>query len=488
MTRRAGATCAWPCALAGSLLLVACVAGPDEGDTALEGGGPEYRYRLRFEADDDGGASIHVAVGVPPGAPLGWRVEPPPAPLEVQVTTSHGTALARTEDDGSLELPEGTTRLEYAFPLGPASSDLRTGVLGRISEDGRARPAALVAGEGYLLRPRVPERAARVVVETDGSEQLPWPAAEEGPRRLPARALVDPGFHAFGARRLTATLADGAELELALVGELRVSDDVLTGWLAQAGREVLTVRPTFPARRLLVGLAPVGGVDVASPFGMTLWSEPPSLGLYVGAEATERAFAGDWVAVHEMMHLVHPHVVAAEDEPTVWVTEGLATYLSILGRLRSGRVDGPSGWGELTDGVVAGRDAVRGRTLEELCRVMHREHCYVAVYWGGALVWLDLDLAIRAASDGKAALDDAVARLKDEGRSVTIGQLLAEADRAAGRPVARAVVDRHLKGPALGASEALLARLGIRPAGRWKAALDDRAPEAKARRALGMTR
>jgi hypothetical protein len=466
------------------LLLAACVAAPDAG----QGGGPEYRYRLRFEAEDGGGASIHVAIGVPPGAPLGWRVEPPPAPLEVEVTTTRGTARARTEDDGSLDLPEGTTRLEYAYPLGPASSDLRTGVLGRISQEGRARPAALVAGEGYLLRPRLPEKAARVVLEADGTEQLPWPAAAEGPRRLPARALVDPGFHAFGARRLTTTLPDGAELEVALVGELAASDDVLTGWLAQAGREVLTVRPTFPTRRLLVGLAPVGGVDEASPFGMTLWSEPPSLGLYVGAEATAKAFAGDWVAVHEMMHLVHPHVVPAQDEPTVWVTEGLATYLSILGRLRSGRVDGPTAWGELTDGVVGGRGSVRGRTLEELCRVMHREHCYLAVYWGGALLFLDLDVAIRAASAGEGALEDAVARLRDEGRSVTVAQLLAEADRVAGAPVARAVADRHLKGPALGTSEALLARLGIRPAARWRAALDDQAPEAKVRQALGMTR
>lgn len=488
MSPRPGAACAWPrawpWALAGSLLLAACAA-PGE---ALEGGGPEYRYQLRFAPDDGGGASIHVAVRVPPGAPLGWRVEPPPAPLEVEVTTTHGTARSRTEDDGSLELPEGTTRLEYAFPLGPGSSDLRTGVLGRVAEEGRARPAALVAGEGYLLRPRLPEKAAQVVFETDGTEQLPWAAPEDGPRRLPARALVDPGFHAFGARRLTTTLADGAVLEVALVGELRVSDDVLTGWLAQAAREVMTVRPTFPSRRLLVGLAPVGGVDVASPFGMTLWSEPPSLGLYVGAEASDRAFADDWVAVHEMMHLVHPHVVAAADEPTVWITEGLATYLSILGRLRSGRVDPVTAWGELTDGVAGGREAVRGRTLEELCRVMHREHCYFAVYWGGALAWLDVDLALRAASGGEGALDDAVARLRDEGRSVTLGQLLAEADRVAGRPVARSVIDRHLTGPALGTSDALLGRLGIRSGGRWKAALDDQAPDAKARRALGLTR
>lgn len=485
MTRRAGAR-AWPRAgsraAIGSLLLAACAAPPGDG-------GPEYRYRLRFEAEDGGGASIHVAVGVPPGAPLGWRVEPPPAPLEVEVTTTRGTVRSRTEEDGSLELPEGTTRLAYAFPLGPASSDLRTGVLGRISgEDGRARPAALVAGEGYLLRPRLPEKAARLVLETDGTEQLPWPAADEGPRHLPVRALVDPGFHAFNARRLVTTLPDGAELEVALVGELRVADELLTGWLAQAAREVLTVRPTFPTRRLLVGLAPVGGVDVASPFGMTLFSEPPSLGLYVGAEADERAFRDDWIAVHEMMHLVHPPLVSAADEPTVWAIEGLATYFAILGRLRSGRLDGPSAWGELTDGVVAGRPAVQGRPLEELCRVMHRERCYLAVYWGGALVWLDLDLAIRAASEGKGALDDAVARLRDEGRSVTIARLLAEADRVAGAPVARAVVDRHLEGPALGTSEALLTRLGIRPAARWRAAFDDRAPEAKARQALGMTR
>ena len=131
---------------------------------------------------------------------------------------------------------------------------------------------------------------------------------------------------------------------------------------------------------------------------------------------------------------------------------------------------------------------VRGRSLEELCRVMHREHCYVAVYWGGALVWLDLDLAVRAASGGRGALDDAVARLRDEGRSVTLDQLLAEADRVAGRVVARAVVDRHLAGPALGTSEGLLGRLGIRSAGRWTAAIDDRAPEAKALRALGLRR
>lgn len=485
MTSRAGANSAWPLALSGCLLLAACASSPDAGRE----GGPEYRYRLGFEGDDAGGASIRVAVVLPPGAPTAWRVEPPPLPLDVEVTTTRGLLRTRTADDGSLELPEGTTRLEYALPLGSASSDLRTGVLGRVAgEDGRARPAALICGEGYLLRPRAPDRRSRVVLETDGSEQLPWPAAEEGPRRLPVEALFDPGFHAFGARRLTATLSDGAEVEAALVGEVRASDDDLVAWLTQAGEEVLTVRPTFPVRRLLVGLAPVGGEDSASPFGMTLWSDPQSLGLYVGAEATTRALRADWIAVHEMMHLCHPRVVPAKDEPVVWVTEGLATYFALVARLRSGRLAEPDAWGELTDGVLAARGMVDGRTLEALCRVMHREHCYRAVYWGGALVWLDLDVAIREASGGEGALDDAVARLRDGGVPVTLALLLREADRVAGRPVARAVLDRHLRGPALASSEPLLARLGIRPADRWTAELDDAAPEAKARRALGMTR
>lgn len=435
----------------------------------------ELTYRVALRE-----AVLECAVGVDPPTdePGPWVFDlPPAAPVDVQATVDGATLRLRVTD-GLVEVPAGATRLAWRLDLGAQQAawgaDLSTGHLGRVGD----RSAALLAGAAWMLRPRPAPREARVTV--DGQDALlPWTGDVVG------ADLLDPGFHLFGGRRLTVEAA-GARLDVAAAGRLGATDDQLRAWLAQALREVALVRPKgeLPWKRLAVGLAPVAAGE-GVPFGLTLFSAPPSLALQVGVDAGEADFVDDWIAVHELLHTVHPRFAEPDDAPLTWLVEGTATYLSILARARSGRWTEAEVWGEALHGVRHGVGVTRGRTLLELAPVMHRDRAYYAIYWGGALLCLDLDAALRDATGDAAGYEDAVARvLAVKPDKAGLEDVVRAVDHLAGRPVARAIVTRHVTRPALEGAEARLAELGVGRGRRRRATIDDDAPQAALRRRL----
>ena len=115
-------------------------------------------------------------------------------------------------------------------------------------------------------------------------------------------------------------------------------------------------------------------------------------------------------------------------------------------------------------GVARGRAEAHGRSLREVTRAMHRLQAYGAVYWGGALLALELDLELRRATEGASGLEHVLADLRSE-RAVSLRALGAAVDARAGVPIWAAVRDAHLKGQALERGQALLKTLGIGPEG-----------------------
>ena len=154
-----------------------------------------------------------------------------------------------------------------------------------------------------------------------------------------------------------------------------------------------------------MNLVPVPG-EAASPFGMVLWSNPPSVAILVGDRATDAAFDRDWVATHELLHLAHPAVFPKQ----AWLTEGLATYFTELARWRSGRFTEAQAFTELAAGFARGEDEAGPRAFAEFAG-SEGKGSYLALYWKGAFFALELDLELRRRTGGARSLEDVLASL-----------------------------------------------------------------------------
>jgi len=356
--------------------------------------------------------------------------------------------------DGSVLVPPRTRSVRYRYPLEASRRGRHAGFFTGMGEG----DAWHVAGRAWLLRPRTvtPDSSAELVVEGVDA-LLPWTPDARGVYQLRGDDLVNSGFHGFGGRRCTVRLP-GGELEVAVLGRLSHMDDAaLCAWLHQSASEVLTVRRSFPYPRVTVRLVAVPGREDPVPFGMVLWSSPPSISLLVGQDAAPPSFTRDWVAVHELLHLAHPPILPR----VAWLSEGLATYYTELARARSGRQTPERAWTELLAGFERARRAVGSRTMED---VVTRGDSYLGTYWTGALVALHLDVELRRVTGNARGLDAVLERLAESGPVATFDGFGAAVDAIAGRPLFQAVLSRHLPRPALAELAPLLEALGVESA------------------------
>ncbi len=173
----------------------------------------------------------------------------------------------------------------------------------------------------------------------------------------------------------------------------------------------------------------------------------------MGRDAEPGAFARDWVALHELLHLAHPAIL-----PRVpWLSEGLATYYTEVARARSGRQSAERAWQELLDGFARGRRSARGRTMEQVIS----SGSFSGVYWTGALFALHLDVEIRRVTGNQRRLDDVLELLAKQGTTSTLGAFGAAVDSVAGQPLFDALLARHLPRPAFVELDGLLEALGV---------------------------
>jgi len=383
-----------------------------------------------------------------------------PRGLEVQSLDDQGQEKTNARvAKGFLDLP--ARRLRYTYSLKGhlrADPDL---------EHGAGSPGSyLLRGDRYLLVPPdalLPDGVA-IELRFRGLEPfLPWPAERQGQEwvvHLRPSDLRQLGFHAFGARRRFQLDLPQAKWEVAVLeGELLATDEVLKTWIQRAASDAVAMAAGAPRERVAIVLAPVSSADPA-PFGRVLYSDPRSAAIYVGQRAPARSFAGDWLATHELMHTLHPRFSGQAR----FLSEGIASYYQCLAPIRVGREEPATLWGTLARGVTRGRAEAHGRSLREVTRVMHRLQAYGAVYWGGALLALELDLELRRATEGKVGLEQVLADLRSE-RQVSLRALGAAIDARAGVPIWAAVRDAHLNGQALERGRPLLRSLGIGPDG-----------------------
>ena len=127
--------------------------------------------------------------------------------------------------------------------------------------------------------------------------------------------------------------------------------------------------------------------------------------MLVSTSATDDALYGEWVGVHEFSHLLIPPV----NREDAWLSEGLASYYQEMLRGRAGLLADDVAWGALVDGFDRGKQQADDRPLAAQSATMDQEGGYVPVYWGGAAILFNLDVALR--KNGR-SLDELVAAVR----------------------------------------------------------------------------
>jgi hypothetical protein len=240
------------------------------------------------------------------------------------------------------------------------------------------------------------------------------------PLALTLQSDVLVGRFALATRRVGETVLQIARVS----GPLAHSEEELGDHIESAVTMVASISGAFPAERVLAIVWPVPSAQPVA-FGLTKRGGGASVLLFFGDGAAPGSLPNDWVTVHELSHLLHPRVGAADR----WLSEGIATYYQEVLRARFGWRTPEQAWARIAEGFASGERTGTGRSLTDEARAMNETFAYRRVYWGGTAFVLAADVALRQRGS---SLDAAIARcLRDvnaNGGAMSARALVAELD------------------------------------------------------------
>lgn len=249
---------------------------------------------------------------------------------------------------------------------------------------------------------------------------------------------------------------------------------LLQDWIERSARIVTDYYARFPAPLVVLRIhtVPDGGVRG----GRTINESGLVIQVSVGRDATADELAGDWVLVHEMVHLALPELGRRHN----WLAEGLATYVEGIARAQFGNRDITDVWAEYRRSMALGLPHAGEGGMDQTST-------WGRTYWGGALYCLQADVAMREKTGNRVGLQTALqAILKETGgysAERDIDEVLRIGDAATGTRVLQGLY-REIKATAQTPDlESLWARLGI-PSDPKSEAFDDHAPLAAIRIAI----
>lgn len=307
---------------------------------------------------------------------------------------------------------------------------------------------------------------------------------------LPARAMRAVGYSVFGhfgKTRLSppypAALAPDAPPALrdrrAVVDLVTLDQrldrpaEEIARWVDDTAQAVSSFWQGFPVGRLLLVLLPQPNRN-SIPYGRVIAGGGASLMVMVGEHADRATLYGDWVLIHEMVHLGSPFVGRSP-----WMTEGFATYFEPLIRFRAGRRNEESLWAEFARDMPRGAETLAREGLAYTRR---------GIYWGGALFMLLADMDIRERSHGGRGLEDCLRHILHQGgdatRFVNADWMIEACDRAVGGDTVRRLAQRYAWSRGEVDLDEVWRRLGVIREPDGQVRLNDAAPLAWVRRAL----
>lgn len=377
-----------------------------------------------------------------------------------------------------LDWAEGETATTGRFRL-----DLGTFAAKENDRDSAQRlgRSVLATGGAWLLRPLgVLPATIDVTVTTDPGVTFATGLARHGAGyRLSSADLRFAGYSAFGkvdVHPMPYRDSDGnpAQVDLAILdGDLDLPREDIVAWARDSLDAAVAFWHGLPAPRVMVALLPRpgrGGV----PFGRVMSGGGVSVMVLVGQHATPRDLADDWVFIHEMIHVGQPFV-----RDGMWFTEGQATYLEPLIRVRWKRQTEAEMWREFVTRMPGGVAVIE--------RTGMQHGGWRGMYYGGAVLMMLADITLRRASQGRIGVENC---FRGAGRELgpsssrhSLRALVEACDRAVGSPVMAEVVARYGMQAGTLDLEAIWRDLGVAWDG-TTLTLDDTAPLAWVRRSM----
>jgi hypothetical protein len=215
---------------------------------------------------------------------------------------------------------------------------------------------------------------------------------------------------AFGKFAEERVALPGGVLRLTILHDADAAQHAkLRTWLDRVAKASLSAYGRLPLAEVQVLMIPVGNSRGAVTFGQSVRGQGNALELLIDPSRPAAEFDDDWMAVHELSHLMHPYL----GDRGSWLAEGLATYYQNVLRARAGLLAPAQAWDRLYEGFRRGAKAAGDGTLEDVARDMHRSHQFQRVYWAGAAYWLTVDRDLRRASGGTMSVDLALSRFRD---------------------------------------------------------------------------
>jgi hypothetical protein len=270
-------------------------------------------------------------------------------------------------------------------------------------------------------------------------------------------------------------VVSGSEVSLHFDAEFSAEQQSVLGlWIERRAKIVANFYDQFPVKRVNLTIQAVSGSGVRG--GTTYPRATPVIRLRVGKDFTLDQLNHDWVLVHEMIHLALPSVADQHS----WLSEGLATYVESIARVRMSDISREQLWGDFVKDMPQGQPKDGDAGLDNT-------HTWGRTYWGGAIFCLLADVEIRKLSNNKFALRDAlIATLKESGGFVserTPAQIFAIGDSAIKQDTLSKLYVKSNGKPMAADLEALWRDLGIKVVDA-KIEFDDRASLAYIRKAI----
>jgi hypothetical protein len=255
-------------------------------------------------------------------------------------------------------------------------------------------------------------------------------------------------------------------------GETASRRELLTAWIERSARIVAQYYGRFPAPLVRIEIEPTEGDAVGS--GRTTNDDGLAIRVRVGRDA--RRLGGDWVLVHEMVHLALPEVGRAHN----WLAEGLAVYVEGISRAQAGDRDVADVWAEYRRSMPMGlpREGEGG---------MDQTSTWGRTYWGGALFCLEADVTIRERTGNRTGLQTALRAILNRTGGYASQREMADVlrigDEATGTHALEDLYERSRAVPRAPDLAALWRRLGV-PEDPKTQPFDDQAPLAAIRIAI----
>lgn len=301
--------------------------------------------------------------------------------------------------------------LHYRVDLGAIAQLHQPDVGWRLGED------LVTAPQLWLLRVVDEDTAAamvRIELPPDWSISAPWRELSRSGNsvvfNIPGTPPDWSAAVAIGKFREQPITLPGGMLRVSILHGANASQQAaLMIWLARVAHAALSAYGRLPLPDVQVLVLPAEGHDEAVLFGQSTRGQGNALNLLVDPSKTAAEFADDWMAVHELSHLMHPYL----GDRGSWLAEGLATYYQNTLRARAGMLTPAQAWDRLAQGFRRGTAQTSDDALEDIAANMHRTHAFQRVYWAGAAYWLTVDRDLRAMSSGKLSVELALARFRD---------------------------------------------------------------------------